>query len=221
MLPRRNPTNFYQSNSSLRPASGGGPPLTLDPNNTNFDSSAVNVESPQSEAFPRGIPRPSQPTPLSQLLSGNGRLKRRSTRHNTCETFSSPSNFSQQPPNSVPISALPHAQTPGYPHSVPVGPQQLSGEGVGGFAATPLSLRGSSNDHQHAAAYRNWFDTVPPPNPDADFPRYEPADIRGGIHANLWPIYNKVSSGFDERRLQKWYTELDVLLLFVSVPGSS
>ena len=221
MLHRRNSTDSHQSY-------GGRRPLTLISNNRNFGSSAVNVESPQSGIFehdippmpPRPMPMPSRPMPLSQLLSGNGRLKRRSTRHNTCETFSSPPNFSN-PLNSVPISALPHAHTPGHPHSVPVGPQQPFGEGVGGFTATPLPPRGSNNDHRHTAAYVNRFGTVPSPNPDADFPHYESADISGGIHAELWPIYNKLSMEFDNKRLEKWYTELDVLLIFVSVLGSS
>ncbi|KAF9653873.1 hypothetical protein BDM02DRAFT_3086272, partial [Thelephora ganbajun] len=56
---------------------------------------------------------------------------------------------------------------------------------------------------------------MPPPREDPAPPHYESADISGGIHANVWPTYNKISHEFDDKRLAKWNTDLDVLLIFV------
>jgi len=56
-----------------------------------------------------------------------------------------------------------------------------------------------------------------PPRPDPGPAHYEPAGISEGIHAGVWPTYNKVSQEFDEKRLKQWNDDLDVLLIFVSL----
>jgi hypothetical protein len=33
----------------------------------------------------------------------------------------------------------------------------------------------------------------------------------------VWPTYNKLSKEFDEKNLEKWNSDLDVLLIFVSL----
>jgi len=58
----------------------------------------------------------------------------------------------------------------------------------------------------------------PPPDipEDPGSPRHEAAAISEGIHAGIWPTYNKVSQEFDEKRFKRWNEDLDVLLIFVS-----
>jgi len=67
--------------------------------------------------------------------------------------------------------------------------------GVGGFASIPKFATCS----------------------DSSSPSYETTDISGGVHAEVWATYNKVSEEFDEKRLKKWNEDLDVLLIFVSL----
>ena len=73
--------------------------------------------------------------------------------------------------------------------------QPAPGGGVGGFPSTP-------NFTTHS---------------DSGSPRYETAGISEGIHAGIWPIYNKASQEFDEKRTKKWNKDLDILLIFVSL----
>ena len=53
------------------------------------------------------------------------------------------------------------------------------------------------------------------PRLDSDLHGFE--GISGGVHAKIWPTYNKISQEFDEKRLMKWNADLDVLLIFVSL----
>jgi len=72
--------------------------------------------------------------------------------------------------------------------------------------------------HNHNTAdYTYRFDTMASFRSNSGPPHYESADISGGIHANVWPTYNKISQEFDEKRLAKWNADLDVLLIFVSL----
>ena len=52
---------------------------------------------------------------------------------------------------------------------------------------------------------------------DSSSPPCETTDMSGGVHAEVWATYNKVSEEFDEKRLKKWNEDLDVLLIFVSL----
>ena len=56
-----------------------------------------------------------------------------------------------------------------------------------------------------------------PPQPELVPTHYETAGVSEGIYAGVWPIYNKVSKEFDEKRLKQWNDDLDVLLIFVSL----
>ena len=56
-----------------------------------------------------------------------------------------------------------------------------------------------------------------PSHSDSDPPRCGFADMSGGVHAKVWPTYNKISREFDATRLAKWNTDLDALLVFVSL----
>ncbi|KAF9651183.1 hypothetical protein BDM02DRAFT_3091554, partial [Thelephora ganbajun] len=84
--------------------------------------------------------------------------------------------------------------------------------------AHPPAQHGSSRDYSHhnTADYLGRFHTLPP-RKDPESPHYEPADIFGGTHTNVWPAYNKISQEFDEKRLAKWNKDLDVLLIFAAL----
>jgi len=229
MLPYRNSANLT-SGHALPPTTsgsvGGTRPLSLVTNQQPFRSTTAQTfetESPQSETSPQETPpMPLRPPSSPYLPPGSSGLRRQSTRRPTYETYSSaPDEYDpvpSQPPNimHMPTPALPY--TPG-PRS-PIQPQQPApGGGAAGFPASPLPHHGSSRDYSHhnTADYTYRFDTMPSPRSDSGPPHYESADISGGIHANVWPTYNKISQEFDEKRLVKWNTDLDVLLIFVSL----
>ena len=172
----------------------------------------LTTEPPAPEMPPRErVPSmPPRPVSFPQLPPSNGGLRRQSTRRNTYEIYPSTSDdIGQSQSPSMPIPAL--RRFPQPPPLTPV--QQAPGGGVGGF--TPTSpYHGPSRDYLH---YPHRVDTMPSPRPDSGPPYYESADISGGIHAEVWPTYNKISQEFDEKRLEKWNKDLDVLLLFVSL----
>ena len=56
-----------------------------------------------------------------------------------------------------------------------------------------------------------------PPQPESGPARRETAGVSEGIHAGVWPTYNKVSQEFDEKGLRQWNDDLDVLLIFVGL----
>ena len=232
MVPRRNSTTPSSGQTSQCPTSGtfsGRRPLSLFTRQKLPRPSmaqTVETESPQSDSFPQGTsttppipPRPSSHFP--QLPPGNNGLRRQSTRRNTYESFSSAPEIplQSQPPNIIPMPAplLPQNSTHPPPTPIVFHPP-APGEGVGGFAATFSPRRGSSREylHQYTADYPRRFDMPSPRSDWAGSPHYESADISGGIHADVWPTYNKISQEFDEKNLAKWNTDLDVLLLFVS-----
>ena len=219
MLPRRNSTNVTPIHAPPRPGGsvGGRRPLSLVTTQQAFRASTaltVEIESPVSETSPQEHP-PMPPRP------GIG-LRRQSTRRNTHETFRSAleENAPSRPP-SMPTITMPQISEP--PPPTPTRPRQLApGGGVGGFTPIPSPYQESSGDYPHnARGYTYRFDTMPSPRSDSGPPHYESADISGGIHAKVWPTYNKISQEFDEKRLAKWNTDLDVLLIFVSLMVSA
>jgi len=97
------------------------------------------------------------------------------------------------------------------------GQQPVPGGGIGGFAFSPSHHGPSRGDpHHNTGDYAYRFDTVPSLRSNSDPPHYGAEDVTGGIHARVWPTYNKISQDFDEKRLEKWNSDLDVLLIFVS-----
>ena len=83
---------------------------------------------------------------------------------------------------------------------------------------TPFHHDPSHNDpHHNTADYAYRFDTMPSVRSDSGPPQYESAAVTGGIHAKVWPTYNKISKEFDDKKLEKWNSDLDVLLIFVSL----
>ena len=215
MLPRRD---------SPRPTSGsfgGGRPLSLITTQQVFRASTaltVEVESPESEILPQDLPPvpPPRPTPSSHLPPGNSGLRRRSTRRDTYETFPSALEELVPPrPPGMPMPTIP--QLSEFPPPTPTRLRQTApGGGVGGFAISTSPHHGF-NDGDSTADYNYRFETMPPPRADPGSPCYEPADISGGIHANIWPIYNRIAQKYDETSLAKWNKELDTPLLFVSL----
>ena len=225
MLPRRNSTNITPIHAPPRPGGsvGGRKPLSLATNQQAFRASTtmtVETESPVSEMSPQEEfpPMPPRPTSLSPLPPGNSGLRRQSTRRNTYEAFlpTLEERIPPQPP-SMPMVIMP--QISELPPPTPTRPRQPApGGGVGGFSqASPYP--GSSGDYSRrdTRSYPDRFDVMPSPRSDYGPPHYESADISGGIHAKVWPTYNKISQEFDEKRLDKWNKDLDVLLIFVSL----
>ena len=214
MLPHRNSTNPHLSHASPHPTSGsygGGWPLSFVNSQKTFPpttAQAVQTESPQTENVSQDIPIP-PPMPPRPLLFPEplprSSLKRKSTRRNANEPFGYAPGFPSQvqPPDIMMPSPRP-LQIPVYPHPIQP-PQPVPGEGVGGF----------THFRQYTAdAYR--LDAMPSPYSDSGSRNYKPGDVSGGIHADVWPTYNKISEDFDQKKLDKWNKDLDLLLIFVS-----
>ena len=217
MLPRRNQTNPYPGYASSRPTSssfGDGQPLRLITNQKIFRANTIHTvetDSPQSETFQQDTPVaplvPRRPSPAPELPPRNN-FRRQSTRRNTYETFGSAleSPLQSRPPviMPMPIPQLPHS--PVHPPLSPIRSRQPApGEGVGGF---------TYSSQYTGDRYR--LDAMSSPRSDSGPPHYKPADVSGGIHANVWPTYNKISQEFDQKKLEKWNKDLDLLLIFVS-----
>jgi len=223
MLPRRNSTITTAGHVSPQSTSGsigGGRPLSPVSIQQAFrkpTTPTVETESPVSESSPRGPPPIPPPRPVS--TPGNSGLRRRSTRRGTYESSHSPFEERVQPrPPGMPVVTIPQISEHPPPAQTPVGPL-APGDGVGGFMQIPSPHYGPSRDHynHNTADYTYRFDTIPSVRSNSGPPHYESADISGGIHANVWPTYNKISQEFDEKRLAKWNADLDVLLIFVSL----
>ena len=231
MLPRKVPTKLNPGYASPHPTSGslgGRRPLTLVTHPKTFSATTTQIteeKSPQSETSPKDTTiaplMPPRPPLLPPLPPRNNGLGRQSTLRDTHEAFGSDLNFlsQPQPPDTMPMPAP-------LPPRVPVPPPTpkrfqlpVPVEHVGGFTMPSSPQHGSSHgySHQYTADYTYRFDAMPSPRSDSSPPHYEPADISGGIHAGVWPTYNKISQEFDEKKLSKWNTDLDVLLIFVSL----
>ena len=233
MLPRRNSANVTSDHVSPRPTSGsfaGRQPLSIATNQQTFRASTfetLETESPQSETSPQPQATPSippRPPAFPQLPPRVSGLRRQSTRHNTYDTYATVYEehvpASSQPPSIMPMPGLPFAQASGHPPPTPMRPQQPApGGGVGGFAAAiPFRHDPSRNDPRHNTTdYTHRFGTMPLARSDSSPPQYESAAVTGGIHAKVWPTYNKISKEFDDKKLEKWNSDLDVLLIFVSL----
>ena len=197
------------------------PPLRSGPSCGRLPSVATDHQpSREDAARTPETDQASTPPPLPERPSSRGSvpgLRQQSTRQNTNETHTS-----SFPEKRVPISPqspgiehesnrkLPETQVSGQPPPNqarhPSGP--APGGGVGGFALF--------NDNVTANyAYR--FDTIPSPQSDSDHHHYESEDVTGGVHEKVWPIYNKISEEHDDKMLKKWNSDLDTLLIFVSV----
>jgi len=138
---------------------------------------------------------------------GIGGFRRPSTRRDTHETSTlAPEEHAPilpQPPS------MPLPQVPGHSRAQT---QQL---GQGGGAGKPPA---ATPFHNKTADYAYRLDTTPfvgGSNPDSL--QHEPAALTGDIHAKIWPTYNKISKEFDRKILEKSDSDLDVLLIFVSL----
>jgi hypothetical protein len=207
MLPRRSSkdaTQDHVSPQSTSDSTRGRQPLSLVTAQRPFRASTtltIETESPVSEKSPQELPPipPPPPAALPHLPPGNGGLRRQSIRRTTHDTFRS-ATVEHDPPQPQPR-------------------RRASDGGIGGFTSTAPPSRAHSRDcsRYSAADYTYRFDTIPSLHSDSSPPHYESAGISEGIHAKVWPTYNKISQQFDEKRLEKWNTDLDVLLIFVSL----
>ena len=228
MLPRRGSTNITSDPTLPRPISGsfsGRQPLSVATNQQSFRADTAGIletESPQSETSPQAIPPLPPPRPISfpHLPPGVSGLRRQSTRQNTYGTYTSVSeeyaSTSSQPPSIGHMPSPKFPQVPGRPPPAPIRHPQPAPGGVGGFALPNRDV-GRDNSYRNTADYAYRFDTIPSLRSDSDPPHYESKDVTGGIHARVWPTYNKISKEYDDKMLEKWNSDLDVLLIFVSV----
>ena len=168
----------------------------------------VEIEPSQSKPFPQGIQDAPILLPPSRFLQSprSSEPRRQSVRTGTDETLSpasgSPSQF--QPPNTIspPAPTSPRKPAPG--------------KDVDELSKTPPLRHWSGHEylHQHTAdSYSYRFDTY---SSDSGPSNYTSADISGGVHAQVWPIYHSVSQEFDQKLFSRWNDDLDLLLIFVS-----
>ena len=218
MVSRRNSTKAASDDASPRLTSGssGGRRLSgiVTDQHTFRASTAgtLQTESPKSETSPQSQaipPLPPRPRALPPLPPGNNGLKRKSLRFDTNETYATAyEEHASTSPRAPIMPGFPHPQVPGHPHPTPAQQEPFPG----GFA-----IRSRIDSRHNTGGYTYRFGTMPSPRSDSGPPQYEPGAVTGGIHAKVWPIYNKISKEFDDKKSDKWNKDLDVLLLFVSL----
>ena len=136
------------------------------------------------------------------FLPGTGGF-RRPTRCDTHETFTS------APEEYAPTSPQPPPRVPELPPTE-IQQQPVRGGGAGKPpATTPF--------HNKTANYDYRLDTTPSAQSNPDSPQHKPAALTGDAYAKIWPTYNKISKEFDSKILEKSDSDLDVLLIFVSL----
>ena len=202
MLPHRRSGNVTQSYIPPRPRTSGSVGSRRQPSLVNnqqpFCASAaqtVEIELPVPETSPQEI---------FLTLPGIDGSRQKPIQQDTCMPIRPALEISESLP------------------STPTRPQQASPcDSVGGSTSIPLLHHTSSpiSPSHSTADYTYRFDTIPPPRSDSGPAHYESTGVSEGIHAGVWPTYNKVSQEFDEKRLKQWNDDLDVLLIFVSLCG--
>ena len=219
MLFRRNRKNLNRRYTAPRLTNsyvGGRPPLTLVAHQEPFCAAAaqtVETDPSQHKTFPQDTqdaPMPLRPSSSPLLPSPRkGGARRRSVRTDTDETLSptSESPLQFQSPNAISPTTPILLQRP------------APGEDVDESTKPPPARHWSGHEysHQHTAnSYSCRFDAAP--SSDSGPSHYTSADVSGGVHAHVWPIYNGVSQKFDEKVSSRWNDDLDLLLIFVSLP---
>ena len=182
------------------PSSGGPPSVATDRQPFHADAAGtLETGLPQSETSSRAIPplSPPWPTPFPHPPRGVSGLRWESARQNTYDTY---------PPSPEEYAPMQ------YPKPAP-------GGGVGGFTPPPPFNRdaGRVHSYRNTANYAYRFDAIPTARSDSDPVHYQSEDITGGVHAEVWPIYNKISEEHDKKMLKELSSELDSLPTFVSV----
>ena len=155
---------------------------------------------------PPSLPDRSQQLVFPDPPRGIGGFRRPSIRCDTHET--STSALQEHAPTSPQPPSMPLPQVPGHSYAQTQQPGQGGGSGKPP-AATPF--------HNKTANYSYRLDTTPSARSNPDSPQYKPAALTGDVHAKIWPTYNKISKEFDSKMLGKSDTDLDVLLIFVSL----
>ena len=214
MLRRRDSASADPGDVPPRPTSassfGGSPSLSLVINQRPFRASTAETqetESSQSE-IPTIPPRPPPPSrPLPSI-------------------YTSPLEEQSPPPSrlpdTVPISTPQFSQFPQLPQipvhpSTPTQPIQPSDDFVGGFRVGSPFQHEPNRDHRNTADHTHLSDQTPSFPLNSGPPHSKSVNVTGGIHTKVWPTYNKISQDFDEKLLKKCNSDLDVLLIFVSL----
>ena len=156
---------------------------------------------------------PLRPPSLPQLPPHSSGPRRLPVRVDMEETLSPSSESLSQ-------SQLPNIISMPCPYPTPIRSRTLApGEDVGGYATDPLSRHwpGHEYSYEYTPGYSYRPGAAPSPPSDSDPSHYKPADISGGPHARVRPIYNKISEKFDKKLSTKWNDDLDMLLIFVSL----
>lgn len=228
MLPRRRSTNvtptFALPQRTSGFADGRQPPSLITNRQQLFRASTTRtideIESPVSETDEsQGIPQvPTPPVSFPHLPSGNSGLRWGSARHGPHETNpSTPEDVPPTQPQNATVSPTPPAPQISEHPSTSSRPHQLSPGGLAGSERVPSSHPSREFSRHSTADYPYRFDTMPSLRSDSGPARCEPMGMSEGMHAGVWPTYNKVSQEFDEKRLKRWNEDLDVLLIFVSL----
>ena len=208
MLPRRTSADLIPGRTPSQQISGtvrGRRPLSMVTTQQIFHASPA--ETVDIEYEPETSP--SEPHPLPRPAPDESKHRPQLTQRAAHDTKTFPSTL-EEPPY-MPFPTVPVIQISQPPSPTPTTrPRLAPGDDMDGLPHRPTS-RGSS-------AYNYRFDAVPPSPSDAGPPEWT-ANICDGIHADVWPTYNKISQEYDEKRLAKWSTDLDVLLIFVRLRG--
>ena len=226
MLHRKNSTNVAPV-IPPRPTSGslgGKRPPNIATNQQSFRASTtgtVETESPLSETSPEPQVTPSippRPPTFPRLPPGVGGLRRQTIRSSTYDIYApvpeEPVPSSSQSPSITTMPSPSFPQVPGNPPLTPMGHGQPVPHG-GGFSMAHLLHR---DPHHNTPGYPYRPQSMASARSDSSGPpQYESAAVTGGIHAKVWPTYNKISREADEKMLEKWNSDLDVLLIFVSL----
>ena len=217
MLHRRNKKNLNRRYTPPRLTNtyvGGRPPLTLVTHQEPFcatTAQTVETEPHRPEEFlqdTQDAPMSLRSSPFPLSTPRNDGPRRRSARTDTGETLSpSPeSPFQFQSPNTI------------SPTTPPLSRMPAPSKDVDEFAKSPPVRHWSGHEdlHQHTADSYFYQSDAAPSSGSAPA-HYTSADVSGGVHAHVWPIYNGVSREFDQKLTSRWNDDLDLLLIFVSL----
>ena len=210
---RRNKKNINRRYTSPRLTNsyvGGTPLLTLVTHPEPFYAAhTVETEPKTFSQDSQDAPTPLRPSPFPlSTPPRSGGHRRRSVRTDTGETLTptSESPLQFQSPNTI------------SPTTPILSPKLAHGKDVDEFPKSPQVRHWSGHEysHQHTAdSYSYQFDAPSPPGSGPS--HYTSADVSGGVHAHVWPIYNTVSQTFDQKLSSRWNDDLDVMLIFVSL----
>ena len=190
------------------------PPFPSRPPDTVPRSTSQSPQFPQVPQIPVHPSTPIQPIQPAGDFVGGFRVGSPSRLPPRPAAFSRLPSGPLLPSSTMPIPTMPFLQIPGRPPPTP-------GGFIGEFQAGPPHQHGAGRDRSdsrhNTTGHTNWFNIMPFFRSDSGPSHHKSADVTGGVHARVWPTYNKKSQEFDEKMLARWNYDLDTLLIFVSL----